>query len=84
MESELNDNKKTQKVARVRRKKPEHIPQYLWEIDKTLYKNRYYVAARLSQENWIKFTKWEKENNLNHYSGLNRLIETHQDLQNND
>tara|TARA_R100000655_G_scaffold109288_1_gene163380 strand:+ start:56 stop:322 length:267 start_codon:yes stop_codon:yes gene_type:complete len=88
MDSEFNDNhwsdEITEKVARVRRKRPEGLSQELWEIDKNIYKNRRYVAARLSKENWHKFINWEKENNLNHYSGLNRLVETHPDLQNND
>ena len=79
MEAEFNDN---QRKKRVKRTKPPHIPQEMWERDKRLYKDRFYVAARLKEENWKKFMLWLKINNLNTNSGLNRLIQNHPDLQN--
>ena len=51
MEAEFNDN---QRKKRIKRTKPPHIPQEMWEIDKRLYKDRFYVAARLKEENWKK------------------------------
>tara|TARA_R100000152_G_C6740171_1_gene163998 strand:- start:632 stop:871 length:240 start_codon:yes stop_codon:yes gene_type:complete len=79
MESEFNDNQIIK-----RRVRPSGMLDWQWAAEVELHKSRYHVASKLKPDNFRKFIAWEKKHNLNHNSGLNRLIETHQDLQNND
>ena len=82
MESEFNDNQISQKITR--RARPSGMTDWAWASDVELHKSRYHVASKLRRENYLKLLAYEKEHNLNHNSGLNRLIETHPELQNND
>ena len=81
MESEFNDNQISQKITR--RARPSGMTDWAWASDVELHKSRYHVASKLKRNNYRKLLAYEKKHDLNHNSGLNRLIETHPDLQNN-
>ena len=80
MEAEFNDNQRSQKVTR--RARPYGMSDWQWEADKEDNKNRFRLSAKLTEVNWHALINWEKKENLNHNSGLNRLIATHPELQN--
>ena len=81
MESEFNDNEASEKVTR--RVRPFGMTDWAWASDVELHKSRYHVASKLKRKNYRKLLAYEKKHDLNHNSGLNRLIETHPELQNN-
>ena len=79
-DNEFNANQQSRRY--VRRRRPPGLSNWEWESDKELHKSRNHVAAKLTDLNSFAFETYKKKHNLNNNSGLNRLIATHPELQN--
>ena len=80
MEAEFNDNQRAQKVTR--RARPYGMSNWEWQADKEANKSRWQVSSKLTEVNWHTFNNWCKKNDLSINRGINKLIATHPELQN--
>ena len=80
MDAEFNDNQRSQKVTR--RARPYGMSEWDWKIEKEDIKNRWQVGAKLTEVNWHSLNNWCKKNKLSLNRGINKLIATHPELQN--
>ena len=80
MEAEFNDNQRSQKVTR--RARPYGMSNWEWQADKEANKSRWQVSSKLTEVNWHTFNNWCKKHDLSINRGINKLIATHPELQN--
>lgn len=74
-DSEFNANQ--QRAFRIpKRSRPENVGYQA-------HKNRHLVSAKLSDVNWMNLRSFLVQTNRNYNSGLNYLIATHPELQDN-
>ena len=80
MDAEFNDNQRAQKVTR--RARPYGKSNWQWQADKERYKSRWQVSSKLTEVNLHSLNNWCKKNKLSLNRGINKLIATHPELQN--
>ena len=80
MDTEFNDNQRSQKVTR--RARPYGKSNWAWTADKESYKSRWQVSSKLTEVNWHSLNNWCKKHDLSLNRGINKLIATHPELQN--